>query len=780
MNQKGNGWIWEKERCGTEKTVLLLFRKKITITKDIKEAKIWITADSRYKFYFNEKLIEVGPSKGNQENWFVDEIQLEGAFVKGENIFAIEVLHYPAKHRQGCHSIYRTETPALYCSGKIVFEDGACMKFDADENWKCIESRGFRICNESEHFSPLCIYEGIYEEDFPDARLFGWKKESYDDSFWEYAVPYQWGQMDRAISPGNTEPRTIPFLYRKQRRFSEVSAIRESVYTKADWMQFLAGEKILQLPANRTEIVELGVGEELTAFLKLEMEAGRNAKIVMIQSEGYVNDHFQRDEEKGNSPDREESNLKGDRTDAANGHLEGYKDIYRVNGLGNGQQREAFEPFWFRTFRYIQLKITTEEEPLKLIGFTCEETGYPLEVKTKIVTANPLLHQIWDLSERTLRRCMHETYEDCPYYEQLQYAMDSRAQILFTYMLSADDRLARKCMEDFQRSQRNDGLLNCAAPSYEPNVIPTYSIFYIFMVYDHMMFFGDKKLVRNHLPTIDRILNFFDANLEEKGYVKKIGGLNQQHKYWSFVDWVPQWWDTTGIPPAILKGPITMESLLYIMGLEHAAKLSEYVKRYDTAKEYRERAEQVRIAIQNTCIGDNNMVMDGPGLEEYSQHTQVFSILAGVVTTEQGKANLLETILHKNRYAQCSVAMMFYLFRALEKTDLYEYINDFWDIWKRMLDDHLTTCKENETGDRSDCHAWGAVILYELPAVILGVRPTKPGFEEIEFHPHTDILDYADGTVITPKGEVQVRWKKENEKCLLEFHVPEGIKIKEV
>ena len=104
---------------------------------------------------------------------------------------------------------------------------------------------------------------------------------------------------------------------------------------------------------------------------------------------------------------------------------------------------------------------------------------------------------------------MHETYEDCPFYEQLQYAMDARTQILYTYAVAADDRLAKRCMEDFRRSQRYDGLLNCAAPRYDTSVIPGFSIYYILMLYDHMMYFGDKELLEKHLPTVEGILNFF-------------------------------------------------------------------------------------------------------------------------------------------------------------------------------------------------------------------------------------------------------------------------------
>ena len=120
-------------------------------------------------------------------------------------------------------------------------------------------------------------------------------------------------------------------------------------------------------------------------------------------------------------------------------------------------------------------------------------------------------------------------------------------------------------------------------------------------------------------------------------------------------------------------------------------------------------------------------------------------------------------------YAQCSVAMAYYLFRALEKCDLYEYTGELWEVWRNMVRNHLTTCVEDPVGQRSDCHAWGALALYELPAVILGVRPTKPGFEEFEVRPTPGHFTWAKGEVITPKGLIKVQWKKKGEDIEVQY-----------
>lgn len=120
----------------------------------------------------------------------------------------------------------------------------------------------------------------------------------------------------------------------------------------------------------------------------------------------------------------------------------------------------------------------------------------------------------------------------------------------------------------------------------------------------------------------------------------------------------------------------------------------------------------------------------------------------------------MATLEEEEKFAPCSVSMMFYLFRALEKTGDYEKTKTLWEPWRQMLRDHLTTCVENGLDGRSDCHAWGALILYELPAVILGVRPGAPGYEKVVVAPNAGFLQWAKGDVATPWGNVHVEWEK--------------------
>ena len=138
-------------------------------------------------------------------------------------------------------------------------------------------------------------------------------------------------------------------------------------------------------------------------------------------------------------------------------------------------------------------------------------------------------------------------------------------------------------------------------------MIPAFSIYYLLMVHDHMMYLGDKALVKRHLPAIDGIHGFFDRNLSEQGLVGKSGGPIMRHRYWSFIDWAGVW--DSGVPAATGKGSssVTMESLLYLYGLQKAAELAEFAGRTDTAAEYRQRAEP--IPLRSTGSGQEHFRM---------------------------------------------------------------------------------------------------------------------------------------------------------------------------
>ena len=734
---KMNNWIWLKGYIEHHEPVTILFRKAFSLTQIPEDGSIRITADTRYKLYINGTLVETGPSRGDDHVWFYDDVNVSSYLRVGENVIAVHVLRMPEDTNHANHGMFRTKTPGLYVDSEFGLF--------TDDTWKAREETGRKFYREEIRFAPLNIHEIAKG----DTYLLKWKDIAYDDTEWEYAEV-----VDVVDVLKDMKPRTIPFMKRIPGRFASI--VRQD--NPNDYLSLIRNDEEVVIPAETTEIVEISNDVEMTGYIHLAMSGGTNAKIELLYSEAYV-------QEGTIGPER--IPIKTNRMDCIHGHLSGYTDTYTVAG----NQYEVYEPYWLRTFRFIRMTITTSKEPLVLHRFTYEETGYPLDVKTHVETSDPTMPKIWEISERTLRRCMHESYFDCPFYEQLQYVMDSRLQILYTYATSADDRLARKCIDDLSRGQREDGLLNCSYPNRTVNVIPTFSLYFIMMVYDHMMYFGDKELVVKYMPVIERILGFFKKHTTQEGYVEKTGGPNGQQLFWSFIDWAAQWNDMSGVPTAIEKGPITMETLLYVYGLQHAQALAEYIGRDDLKGTWKNDEAKAKNAVKSYCMDEDGVITDGPGVHEYSQHCQVFGVLTGIL--EENAREVLKKTINDLSYAQCTVAMRYYLFRAMEKTGLYELTDHYYDAWRTMLKNHVTTCVESEAYARSECHAWGSLVLYELPSITLGVRPAMPGYEKILIKPIKGYMHHAKGDVITPKGMVHVEWDKDH----LNYTAPEGIEV---
>ena len=697
-------WICPQRIANEEigQTQLVCFRKELSLSGSTEEMPVRISADNRYKLYVNGALICFGPCKGDDKRRYADELNLRPFLKTGRNVLAVEVLLVGGDAWNSNHSLFTTGLNGLYLEGI------------EPEGWRCHACDTVRFLAEEEGFSPL----HIHEEATGDPAAAGWKDPGFDDSAWDMAQICADEGIPMILRGENLLPRPIPFMEQKPHGFTL---------------------PLCTVAAHSEERFVLDAGEEMTAFLTLALSGGKGAVIELLQSECYV------------MPEG-----KGNRLDHANGHLEGYTDSYTVAGF----DREVYEPFWFRTFRFLQVTIRTAEEPLELKALRYDETGYPLAVKTSVTTSDPTLTPVWDISLRTLRRCMHDTYMDCPFYEQLQYVQDTRSEILYTYAVSADDRLARQAIDDFACSQRPDGLLNACYPNKNANVIPGFSLYYILILHDHMMYFGEKGLIRQYLPTVERILQFFCSHRTQSGLVDKVGGVNGEAAEWSFIDWAAEWMPTTGMPTAGLYGPLTMESLLYLYGLQKAAELADWIGETALAGDWRGQAEALHLAIRQNCLDESGMLTDGPGRTELSQQAQVFGVLTGTLTEAEGRQNLLRTVEDRT-ITQCTVAMCFYLFRALEKTGLYEYTDRYWDIWRGMVHNGCTTCVESPGSyARSECHAWGSLALYELPTIILGVRPAAPGYEKIEVRPAPGVLTSASGTVHTPRGNLNVAWKK--------------------
>src|SRR5690606_5026414 len=111
--------------------------------------------------------------------------------------------------------------------------------------------------------------------------------------------------------------------------------------------------------------------------------------------------------------------------DDPQGQPHGYRDTLILSGRG-----DRFEPFHWRTFWFISIEILPGATDCELAGADYRRCVYPLRLQAEYDSSDPDTWRFMAASWRTLRLCAHETFEDCPYYEQQNYIADTRLQAL--------------------------------------------------------------------------------------------------------------------------------------------------------------------------------------------------------------------------------------------------------------------------------------------------------------------------------------------------------------
>lgn len=733
-------WIGA-ERADALSIQTAYFRLRFHLNAVPRAALLHISANTRFILYVNGDEVLRGPCRGDEWHHFCDAIDLAPWLQTGENILAASVTAYPPidtvkedySNFGPIWAMSPNTGPLLIAWGRAGSEDLSTGQAD----WQVASDTalGWRIARDA-------IWMGCTEEVNGAKLLHGWQsgrelQDCFRPALMRRDNTVRFGERPRLL----LHERPIPHLLRQD--IPELS-----VLTHSPGFVFPADGGCVTLAAHGVHEAVFATPELTTAFVHLRCIGGAGSSVQLQYAEAF------------SKRDTEGKLYKEVRSDVS-GELIGMEDIYHPGG-GD----ESYSPAWMRTFRFIKIRVCTKDKPLTLQPLRLVETRYPLEPSLHFDSEAAWLHPVWKLSLRTLQLCMHETYEDCPYYEQLQYTMDTRLQMLYTCAISSDTRLPLKTIHDFHSSLLPEGILQSRYPSKSPQVIPVFALHWVFMLQDMYVETGDIGLLAYYRPTMDSILAWFRRKIGPVGLVEHLG-------YWDFADWTDAWADIHGRPRASLNGPSTIQNLVYCLALETAEAICESMGDASRAADYSSERAALLNRVNALCwAADRGMYREGPDVEEYSQHAQVWAVLNGLVNGDAAKA-VMERTLTDPSLVPCSFAMQYYLFRALEKAGLYERTADLWRLWTDLLAMDLTTIPEVPGKHaRSDCHAWGALLLHELPRKFLGVHPLAPGYASIGIQPMGLYLKRCSGSVPTPKGAVEVSWAHANGRFIIKGFTP--------
>jgi alpha-L-rhamnosidase len=699
------------------------FRKTISLEKIPGRFIVHVSADNRYRLFVNGKAVCSGPARGDLYNWYFETVDLAPYLKSGDNTIAALVWN------MGVHA------PVAQISNQTAFVlqgDGDAEKsINTGTGWKVIQDSSYTPCS-TDNGSRLRTYMVIGPGDQVDASRYpwGWEQPGFDDSHWQSAkrivnpVAFGYGSDNQ----WTMVPRNIPLLFEKMLRIASVRKA-SGVEVKGS---FLTGSGNLTVPANQTISILLDQSFNTVAYPELIISRGKDASVKMTYAEAlYTSD-----------------NQKHNRNEIEGKTIKGNYDIF----IADGGEKRLFRPLWFRTYRYIQLDITTKDQPLVIEDFYGMATGYPFTVKASFSSNDASMQQIWDIGWRTAQLCAGETYFDCPYYEQLQYEGDTRIQSLISLYVTGDDRLMRKALLDFYHSRVPDGLTQGRYPSSRLQVIPPFSLFWVSMIHDYWMHRKDDAFINNFLVPVSGVLDWFEKRIDSSK--KMLGPM----KWWSFVDWNNAF--PGGTPDGAMDGNSSIISLQFVNSLQQAADLFSYFGRTHEADRYRKLAASISAATYQQCFDPKKGVMANTPLKNtFSQHASIIAVITGAIP-QKDRQQVMNKVLYDTSLSQATFYYRFYLNRALKTAGMADLYYSQLTPWRDMIGNGLTTFAENPDPTRSDCHAWSSSPNYDFLATICGIVPAAPGFAKVRIAPALGELTEAKGIMPHPNGDISVALKR--------------------
>ena len=744
-------WITHPDESTVEYGVFN-FRKELVLDQVPEQFVVNLSADNRYKFFVNGKEVCYGPARGDLAHWYYETIDIAPYLRQGRNILAAVVWNFSI-HRPWAQFSLQT---AFVLQGNSSHEE----KANTDNTWQVTKNLAYSPITDFSHLQTFIV---VGPGEKLDASLYpwGWQDTEHDMAGWKQArqivhpKPRGIGtDIDWVMTP-----RDIPLMENKPER---LAALRRSNGIDHDASGIMFGAETV-IPAGGRVSLLFDNGVLTKGYPVLKVSGGSGSEIRLTYAEAlYAIDR--------DHPDLNRGKKHRDSIDGM--EIRGVYDIF----IPDGGDKRQYSPLWYRAFRYLQLDITTGNEPLVINDLYPIYAAYPFDEVARFESSSTLYDRIWEVGWRTARLCAQETYYDCPYYEQLQYVGDTRIQALVSLYVSGDDRLMRKALRLFDVSRIHEGITHSRYPSYSPQFIPPYSLFWINMVHDYYMFREDPGFIKGFLPGIAGIIEWHNRYLDHDT------GMLGAVPYWNFVDWTEQWpWDNSlrigGVPEGGITGNSSILTLQYAYALNEASALMAFAGDDLLASAYKDLANDLNKAVmKHAWSAHHGLIAETPDKTSFSQHANIMGVMSGALTGDQAR-EVIHKVINDKSLIQATMYFRFYLFLAMELTGYAGILADQLYQWEDMLAIGLTTFAEKPEPTRSDCHAWSASPLYFFLATMAGIKPAEPGFKSVVIEPNPGSLERFDATMPHPNGMIKINASNTHLPHQAEFTIslPDGL-----
>ncbi len=439
--------------------------------------------------------------------------------------------------------------------------------------------------------------------------------------------------------------------------------------------------------------------------------------------------------------------------------------------------RNRFMSIDRRSGRFVFITLRNQTRPISLYHVGLVESTYPIQQIGNFACSDPKLDRVWEISERTLKLCMEDTYTDCPLYEQTLWVGDARNEALFALTAFNATDITRRCLRLTGESVGRYPIALCQTPSSWGVLIPAFSFMWEMSVWEYYEYSGDEAFLRDMWPSMIQNLKNAKQYEDERGLFSG--------RFWNFFDW-------TNLD--MNHETVLHNSLLLVGAIDAVLKGAEVVGDTESPEWLIPYRDRVIAAINDLWDPErgaypDSVHEDGTISPSVSVHTSFLSYLFDIVEEENRDKvvqNLTATPEGMVRVGTPFACM--FLYEALEKAGhQQQIIDDIRENYFPMLDAGATTVWESfptgTTGSdgfptRSHTHAWSSAPIYFLNRIVLGIQPQGIGGNEVVISPRPSGLAWAKGASATINGPVEVSWKLEGKTLEITATGPEGTALR--
>ena len=463
-------------------------------------------------------------------------------------------------------------------------------------------------------------------------------------------------------------------------------------------------------------------------------------------------------------------------------------NIDGVNGATNDHAVRDFETtvpwlgvkeFGNSGYRFVRIDLLDDNAELHLKEVRAISVYRDLPYRGSFRCSDERLNEIWQTGAYTVHLCMQDYLWDGIKRDRLVWMGDMHPEVMtvshvfgYTDVVPASLDLARDITP---------------LPKWMSGMY-TYSLWWVIVQRDWFRFHGDMAYLEQQRDYLTGLLEILLGKVDENGHEKSGGG---------FLDW-----PSKANRPAMIAGT----QALMMMTMDAGAELCRSLGEKELAKKCLDCHKRMTAAAQ--AVSERySKDAKAPG-EPGSKQAAALMILADMVDARK----VSDEILKVEGARGFSTFYGYYMLQAMAEAGDYETAMDvIRRFWGAMLDLGATTFwedfnidwlkedvapidglvppgKKDIHGDfgaycykgfrHSLCHGWASGPTAWLSANVLGVKIIEPGYKVIRVEPHLGYLQWAEGTVPTPYGDIKLSHRKGNDgKVVSKIEVPEGIKI---